>query len=464
MVYTSTYYTEMLHFTMTVDDITVDAVYRAFMEPRYSYFAIWTLDHRTGRASFVSVRREHFVSFAWHLRNRSSESTYHTSIFWDVISQDLSMTNFIQTEPNNSRMLYCIRIQLHSMARQDAHLPIDRRQPLVDVVDIPICQARDLANHADRVMNVIDSSFDAPPELPLIRFFGLRSPGMDFHWDHYLTRESILANEGPHVTLIEEGSTPANAEEGPSAPVTSPDTVPDTVPLTAPVMSPDVTPDTAPVTTPGNTPTTAVEEEGAGPMETEYSPVPVVDPIAEPVCEHPSALVTGRTTASQFDAAVTHPHARESPELIDLYGMLEDHTRAEQATGRLTQPTPLSDAPAASLATVQSPVPVPPVSQAAEAVTAPAPESRAPLPQATMPPVSQAREVVTAPVPESCASLPQAPLDLSSLRMANQGPLHADELFRERPTTQLACRYLVCRAYEARIVARRGAPLRQRTC
>ena len=99
MVYTSTYYTEMLHFTMTVDDITVDAVYRAFMEPRYSYFAIWTLDHRTGRASFVSVRREHFVSFAWHLRNRSSESTYHASIFWDVISQDLSMTNFIQTEP-----------------------------------------------------------------------------------------------------------------------------------------------------------------------------------------------------------------------------------------------------------------------------------------------------------------------------------------------------------------------------
>ena len=448
MAYSSTYYTEMLHFTMTVDDVTVEAVYRAFMEPRYSYFAIWSHDHRTGQSGFVSVRRDHFVAFTWHLRNRCTETTYHSSVFWDVISQDLSLTNFVQTEPNNTRFIYCIRMQMYTMDRQDAHLSIDRRRPLVDVVDIPICHARALSDHTDSVMTVIDSFFPCPPEIPLIRFYGLRSPGMDFYWDHYLTRESIIANEGPGITLIEEEPIPA----APTAPSTTHGTEPSTAPLAAPTAAPDANPDSdsAPVTA-----------EGSAPTEPGYSPVPIVDPVGETVCEPPSVLASGRVATDEFEAAVTYPRAREagefdvvvtrprareSPELLDIYGLLEDRTRAEQTVGRSSTASPHTDSQATTT-TAPSPATVSPVSLAPGVASTQAPESPAPLPLAVTPPVSQP------PAAENRSPATQAPLDLSSIRRVNQGPIHADEMWHERPTTQLACQYLVCRAYEARIVA-----------
>ena len=250
---------------------------------------------------------------------------------------------------------------------------------------------------------------------------------MDFYWDHYLTRESIMANEGPGITLIEEETTPAAAATPGSNDAS-------TAPGTAPAVAPEVAPDSAP----------AVAEPPV-PTEAGYSPVPIVDPVVETVCETPTVLAAGRVHTEEFEAAVTYPRAREAPELLDLYGMLADYTRAEHVAGRTTQASPRSVAPA--IAAAQSPGPEPPVSQSPEVAPAQTPENGSPLPRGSTPPLAPP------PVPQNVSPQPQAPLDLSAIRGAHQGRLHADELYRERPTTQLVCRYLVCRAYEARIVA-----------
>ena len=258
---------------------------------------------------------------------------------------------------------------------------------------------------------------------------------MDFYWDHYLTRESIMANEGPGITLIEEETTPAT-------PATPGSNDASTAPRTAATVAPEGAPDSAPVDDTATAPEVApdsvpTEAESAVPTEPGYSPVPIVDPVVETVCEAPTVHAAGRVHSEEFEAAVTHPRAREAPELLDLYGMLADYTRAQQSAGSATQVAPLSAAPA--IAAAQSPGPEPPVSQT--------PENRSPLPRGATPPLAPP------PVPQNFSPQPQAPLDLSAIRGAHQGRLHADEVYRERPTTQLACRYLLCRAYEARIVA-----------
>ena len=325
--------------------MTVDACYRAGMDSSLSYFAICKVDHLTRGISYISVKRKDFRTFAMYLQRRSDEMGLIAKDFEDEIAAGLFLTSTTVTAPNNSRYIYCLRLEMGSWHWADLHLPIDQRRTVINEMDLPIAHARALALHTVKVGQIIDMEFAPPPEQPRLPFYGLRSHGTAYHWTYYLSRQSIIANEGDCIELL-----------------------PDEPPI---VIDDETDSRDAPV-----------------PMETRTPGVQ-----GQP----------GRADSGAREATDRDQQGRDSPVLLDLLGMLQSRNQVH-------------------------PVPLDPVVLAADRIM-------------------RAQE-----------NTQLVPLNLTSGNRLNRGPQHVDEFQRERPSTDLVCRYLVCRAYESKIMAFGVAP------
>ena len=233
--------------------------------------------------------------------------------FCDVIAPGLSLISYTITGPNNCPHLYALRLCMDSTHPADAHLPFNLQRPMINVLDLPLCHTRSLAIHTVKVSQIVDMPFNAPPEQSHIRSFSLRSPGMDMdsHWDFYLTRESIRANEGKHIYLLhDDGPIVIKDQEEDSQDTAS-----------APVPQ-----ENAVASIPQENAVTPIPQENAValvPQETAVAPIPrepTEGPVAQDDPNAPVAEETGSNAGQQS--------GRESPELLDMLGLLLERTRS----------------------------------------------------------------------------------------------------------------------------------------
>ena len=337
MAYSSTHQVETLKFSITSDNMTVDACYRAGMDPSLSYFAICKVDHLTGRISYISVKRKDFRAFAMYLQRRSDEMGLIAKDFVDEIATGLFLTSTTVTEPNNSRCIYCLRLEMGTWHWADIDLPIEQRRTAVNELDLPIAHARALALHTVKVGQIIDMDFAPPPEQTHLPFYGLRTLGTAHHWTFYLSRESIITNEGDCIQLLP------------------------------------------------NEPPIVIDHED--------------DSQEAPEMQGQS----GRAASSASEGPAGDQQGRESPVLLDLLGMLQSRSH-------------------------RAPVPL-------------APEA-----------------VVADRIMRSQENTQLVPLNLTPGNRLNRGPQHVDEFQLQRPSIDRVCRYLICRAYEVKIMAFGVAP------
>ena len=396
MAFSSTISSKIAEYLVTSDKVTLSAFFRCGIDRANNALVVQVTDEFRMTYDEVAINRGHIRILLTCLINRVHVNNTHMQPqFVDNIAPGIVLTPSVKTLSQGG-LMQCLRITMR------AHHAV-LVQPPMHFVDIPIIHAMGLMGHLLCKGDFIDHVIPLPVEKPNLQFFGIRASGEYIPWDYYLNAGSAALNEGA-ITIM-------------------------------PPQSPVV-------------------------IQDDSSECPCCKDVSNPVCH----CCNDDTPISIMDTDSPRSPSPESPSPASPGAS----TQGGPATSTPGSPrpnspdtpraSPLSDHDASSPAasSVVSPVASPVASSVASSVASPV---ASPVASTA---ASPGASTATSPVASTVASTAASPILISDTprldallvsrtEREQQSPHYLDEYVRPRPSTPMAVRYMVYRAYRQKI-------------